>query len=345
MKKSLFVLGVAVAALASCTNEEVVSVPEGNSITFSSFVNNTTKADATVTKDNLTSFNVFGQYGTTSVFTNAPFTGSGQNWTGEVAYWVANETYRFAAYSDGNASLDEANLTFDFGTTNNASLTFKEYAAKDADLVAALSGDETRTDLSTTPAKVDLKFKHMLSKVKFTFKTTDNHDLQFSVNSLKIGSQSDASTGAATTGEGKIAGNGSSATVTWTPGTANGSYEYAASDNNKVIEDFAVSSTEAAKSVEKIVIPQSNETLYATFEVTGTDGGSITETKTFVASLQYDDSGVKEWKPGYIYNYTATITLNDLIDEDDDPYQKIEFTADVEAWQTTDAGDLTLTNP
>lgn len=337
MKKSLFVLGMAVAALASCTNEEVVSVPQSNTIAFSSFVNNATKADATVTTDNLTAFNVFGQYGTTSVFTNAPFTGKGQSWTGEVAYWVANETYRFGAYSDGNGSLADAGVTFNFGTSNNASLTFNDYSAKDADLVAALSGDETRADLSTTPAKVNLTFKHMLSKVKFTFKTTDNHDLTFKVTDLKIGSQSDAETGAAVTGNGTISGNGATATIDWTEGATTGSYNYKTGTND-VISDFAVPTGTA--SVEKIVIPQTNSSLYATFTVTGTDGGSITETKTFVASLNYTHDGSAEWKAGYIYDYTATITLNDLIGEDDDPYQKIEFAVtSVDKWKTETASD------
>ena len=338
MKKSLFVLGVAVAALASCTNEEVVSVPQSNAIAFSSFVNNATKADATITTDNLTAFNVFGQYATTSVFTNAPFTGKGQSWTGEVAYWVVNETYRFGAYSDGNGSLADDGVSFTFGSANNASLTFSNYSAKDADLVAALSSDETRADLSTTPAKVGLTFKHMLSKVKFTFTTTDNHDLTFKVTDLKIGSQADAETGAAVTGTGTISGNGATATIDWNEGATTGSYNYKTGTND-VIGDFAVPAGTDASSVEKIVIPQTNSSLYATFTVTGTDGGSINETKTFVVPLSYTHDGSAEWKAGYIYNYTATITLNDLIDEDDDPYQKIEFTASVDKWETETVSD------
>ena len=39
MKKSFFVLGVAVAALASCTNEEVVDMPQSRAIQFGTFVN------------------------------------------------------------------------------------------------------------------------------------------------------------------------------------------------------------------------------------------------------------------------------------------------------------------
>lgn len=332
-------LGLATVALASCTNEEVVDIPQSNAIAFSSFVNNTTKADATVNKDNLTKFNVFGQYDAVDVFTNASFTGGGSSWTGETAYWVADKTYRFGAYSDGNASLEESSVDFDFGTSNNASLTFTNYAAKDADLVAALSADETRStaDLSGETKKVALTFKHMLSKVMFTFKTTDNHDLTLSVTDLQIGSKDNASTGAAVTGTGVIKGAGSTATIDWTEGSTTGSYNYK-SGETLVIADFA--NEQGTSSVEKIVIPQTNSALFATFTVKGTDGGSINEEKQFVAALNYSHDGVAEWKAGYIYNYTATITLNDLTDDD---YKKIEFeVTSVEDWQEQSVGDLTI---
>ena len=44
MKKSFFVLGVAVAALASCTNEEVVDMPQSRAIQFGTFVNHSTRS-------------------------------------------------------------------------------------------------------------------------------------------------------------------------------------------------------------------------------------------------------------------------------------------------------------
>lgn len=64
MKKSLFVLGVAVAALASCTQSEVLEVAENRAIQFNTFVNNNTKAVTEINAaDGLTSFYVFGYHG------------------------------------------------------------------------------------------------------------------------------------------------------------------------------------------------------------------------------------------------------------------------------------------
>ena len=49
MKKSLWILGVAVIALTGCTNNEVVDIPQSRAINFSNaFVNNTTRADVGV---------------------------------------------------------------------------------------------------------------------------------------------------------------------------------------------------------------------------------------------------------------------------------------------------------
>ena len=73
MKKSFFVLGVAVAALASCTNEEVVDMPQSRAIQFGTFVNHSTRSSVTeTTEQNLQKFFVFGNYDDswTSVYTN-----------------------------------------------------------------------------------------------------------------------------------------------------------------------------------------------------------------------------------------------------------------------------------
>lgn len=81
MKKSLFVLGVAVAALASCTQSEVLEVAEGRAIQFNTFVNNNTKAVTEITAGSYSgTYYLFGEnsetngnYGTL-VFNNDPNT-------------------------------------------------------------------------------------------------------------------------------------------------------------------------------------------------------------------------------------------------------------------------------
>ena len=85
MKKSFFVLGVAVAALASCTNEEVVDMPQSRAIQFGTFVNHSTRGGVTETTDkNLTKFFVFGSYDDswTPVYSNVLVEGADGN-----AFW------------------------------------------------------------------------------------------------------------------------------------------------------------------------------------------------------------------------------------------------------------------
>ena len=96
MKKSFFVLGVAVAALASCTNEEVVDMPQSRAIQFGTFVNHSTRSSVTeTTEQNLQKFFVFGNYDDswTSVYTNVQVDGGtvgaeGTVWNPtQTAYW------------------------------------------------------------------------------------------------------------------------------------------------------------------------------------------------------------------------------------------------------------------
>ena len=96
MKKSLFMLGLAVAAFTSCSNDELMEVNTNNVITFESHVNKGTRA--VTNTDVLTKFYVFGSHGTTNVFNNVAVTNDGTGWdyTNHVA-WTAN-TYKFAMF-------------------------------------------------------------------------------------------------------------------------------------------------------------------------------------------------------------------------------------------------------
>ena len=50
MKKSLFMLGAAIVALSSCTQDEVLNVNENRVISFESHVNKSTRAVKNTTK-------------------------------------------------------------------------------------------------------------------------------------------------------------------------------------------------------------------------------------------------------------------------------------------------------
>lgn len=319
MKKSLFVLGVAVAALASCTQSEVLEVAEGRAIGFDAFVNNQTKAVTEVTSDNIgDAFYVFGNYGTSDSWTGQAFNNEIST---AVYYWQTDQTYRFGAYKDGGAKNDD--VTFDAGTKT---LTFPTYTPDDEkDLIAAVTDDVTGT------AAVGLNFKHLLSQVKLTFKTDAAAVYNMKITGVKINGALSQSTA---TYDGTVTWNPSAATT----GTTNNGYSYTDLSNSGVISSGVISEQS------KLVIPQS-ETDALTVTFTATISGEATGTATFTANLGHSISNFTEntWTHGYRYNYIANVELNKVIENPEGKVQ-ITFTPTVEGWQDAGTGsDLTVT--
>ena len=263
MKKCMFLLGVAVAALASCTNEEVVSVPENAAINFTSFVNNTTKAVTEVATNDLNSGNyyVFGNFGTDQS------TWNGQVFNNELStvtyYWSVGNYYRFGAYADGvGGKLDGA--TFNAATQT---LTFSNYTPNDAkDLIAALGTGDASADVPESPVSLD--FDHMLSQVGFTFYTTDGTEYTVAVTGLKV-------TGAIQTG---ATGTYTTTGASWTGGTA---ADYTYSDIADVYHVASITTEDPQQF--KLVIPQAvpgtdaSDKIQVSFTATIT-GGRIRQT-------------------------------------------------------------------
>ena len=134
MKTNLFLLGMAVAAFSSCTNEEVTDVAQNRAIKFNQFVENNTREVQEV--ESLSSFYVFGKFGEISnSYTTQIFNNESQD---TPYYWVANKFYIFGAYADGNNGKIE-DVTFD---SAKKQLVFTNYSPDDTkDLVAAISDE------------------------------------------------------------------------------------------------------------------------------------------------------------------------------------------------------------
>lgn len=190
MKKSIFLLGVAVAAMTSCSNDKLLdqAEPIQRAIGFESFVNKGTKAVTETTSPNITNegtlaglkqFNVFGYYGDEVVFNNIPVIASidaqaikwdyTDNNPTKLKYWTKNEYY-FAAYANKNSSDKlEENVSF-----SDSTLTFSDYTVNDGqDLIAdVVYKDNSSYDAYTS--KVAFDFQHLLTKIQFTIKNTSN---------------------------------------------------------------------------------------------------------------------------------------------------------------------------
>lgn len=334
MKRSLFMLGVAVAALSSCSQSEILEVAEGRAIGFSSFVNNNTRAVDEVTKDNLSQYYVFGKYqgGEVSDW-------SGQAFNNELNttlyYWQPGMTYRFGAYADGNggkiaSSGEGATVSFDAA---NSKLTFTNYTPDDKDLVAAVTGDETADTYITSPeTKVPLNFKHLLSQVKLTFTSTAAATYKLTISDVRIEEAVSTCIGEYTTSG-----------VTWktnvSPVKDGYDYDFFGTEGKEI-------SSGVSQYQSKLVIPQSGtEQLYVYFTATikgEKPSGSTKLTKNFKAALGHAvaDVDANTWEPSYCYNYIANVEIGDIVDNPDNLVEiQFEVTG-VEDWTPVEVGTV-----
>ena len=170
MKKTLFA-ALALVAMASCSNEEVLEMAQKEAIGFdNAFVNNSTRSvnDPSYTNTKLFSnFKVYGYVNGASLWTEGEdVTGSALN--GEwgytnTQYWIAGGNYNFYALAPSMAatSNSSAGLTLNFTNTDGKS-----------DVLYATATRNNATATGNT--KVGFDFKHILSKVKFSFENAYN---------------------------------------------------------------------------------------------------------------------------------------------------------------------------
>ena len=180
MKKS-FIAVLAIMGMVACNNEEYISTPSADQMTFgvADVENATRAADPSTTTATLSAFDVwaFMDQPSGTVLVDEDVTKSGSKWGySNVQYWTPKHTYYFAALAPMNSAnwdLDTANAnTYGAGVVEFTNVDGSEdllYAATSVNTDAMKIGDEM-------PA-VKFAFSHLLSKINFTFKngfTTDN---------------------------------------------------------------------------------------------------------------------------------------------------------------------------
>lgn len=307
MKKSFILLGLAVAAMTSCTNEEVLSELQENqkAISFDTFVNKATRAVSAAgsTTNDIAKFYAYAYYeksnATTTVFSGDPVTKDGSAWgyTGGDKYWTKN-VYEFAAYANGNSADAVANVRFEDET-----LTIPSYTVGTADLVADVIEKDNKTDI-VSGENVQFTFEHLLTKLQFKVVNTDSkYDMR--ITDLVIN-------GAKNVGTCNVTASG----ATWTPsGTAT---TYIPIDNNTTGDYITKVDNDTDKdqvvSAEFFVMPQGLANV--TFSIVADfydEDDQIVGTKTFnaVSIVNKDENkqDVEEWEPGTFYVYTLQLPI------------------------------------
>lgn len=347
MKKGLWMLGLAAAAMTSCTQSEVLEVAENRAIGFDDvFVGKVTRA-ADPTENSLDvlqqsgkGFYVYGGYeGVTDVFANTHVTYNSNNtpkWEyTPIRYWVAGQKYKFVAY----APVMNVTPTFSYGTTgspttNDATLTFTDVvidgtADNQKDFIVAKSGVITPNDNNYNTA-VKFNFFHALSMIKVTLRNGFADGVKVAISDFKIEgiktkgkfvteATNTFSAGSCGTWSDQMSAETTS-TFTDTGTTLNELWSTATSDDTN---------TSKAYSNEFIVIPQTIGTVQVKFNVAVTDvaGNPIVSNKSLVVSIP--NSTTTKWDINNRYHYTLTI------DGESVGLTPIEFDdPDVEQWGT-----------
>lgn len=326
MKKLLF--GVfAVLAMIACNRDEVVDVQQSSFITFGdSFVEVKTRAaaDPSTTTTSISAFDVWGFIGQPSgtVFNKERVTKGENGWSYQnLQYWTPEDKFYFHAVSP----VDDSNIVVDTKEMNTEGLGNIAFTNVNGttDLLYATLPIETGNVFPYYDDKVTLKFMHLLSKIKFTFKNGfTNENTSLVVKNIKIVNAP---------AKGNIDVNKSRLDFVWNLtqgeftelafGDVNGGNPMPLYSAEKV--ENGVFDPECA--VERLTIPADNTRAY---------------TIEFDLALYYGDQlGMESHKEicledqafeiGKNYNLVATINAENFADE---ALKAIEFDVEVENW-------------
>ena len=121
----------------------------------------------------------------THVFDNVTVSSTdGQTWTyeGDLRYWAEGEDYKFAAYAPADAAA--------FGTVatdpTNGALTFTNFVSNPTNQCDLIYATDDVPSASAGQGKVIFNFNHLLSMIKFTFKSGFAEDIEVTISDLKV---------------------------------------------------------------------------------------------------------------------------------------------------------------
>jgi hypothetical protein len=313
MKKTIL-FGLASAALLAvgCTNDETVEIPATKAITFANtFVDNNTKADPSVTTATITAFDVYGYVtkgGTESskIFDGTTVSLKDGKWGyTDTQYWIEGGKYVFAAISPSGTKVTE--------TLSNKKDTI---TTKVADFDNGAAGGKTDLLYSTATATgevsgnkdVTFTFKHLLSKVKFTFKNgfDPTSNISLKITDVQITDAVKVATVETTDG------TKDKTTWDWEDDNTNitslnfGDVIKIYTVDGKEVEEPVIAPESSAEAIDKILlIPTSDRNYTVTFNVEiyqGITDPISTATHTIKAKIYG-----QEFSPGYAYNIVATL--------------------------------------
>ncbi len=338
--KNLMILGLAmasIASLASCSSDETVDTPAGKAIQFSgAFVDKSTRStvDPSFTTETLADFNVYGwvaKDGTSAKIFDDVKVSKGDNgdWTyTDLQYWIAGGEYTFSAIKGDKDADGNENGTLTINSDDRVRVDAPNLAGftsnGETDLIY---GEANATGAATGNKKVAFTFQHQLAKVKFSFlnSTPSTAKIDAKVTEIKITNA---------TQKGNVTLSNKSHGATWAG--QEGEYElgFGAADQGN---GYIGTSAATASTTEKLMIPTTGTTYNVEFTTEIFQNGVSIKTVTHKATI------TPEFQAGYAYNFTATLTADNI--DPESALEPIEFTlTEVKAWEDGAEGTATITD-
>ena len=321
----LFIAGLAIFCLTACSEEteiESSKIDAGNVISVSTYIPGTRAMDKTsfVEGDVLSLYSCLttGNYGnsfTANFMNNVEVTRtSGGDWTySPLMAWPtdANEHLSFIAYYPKNTSSTPRSYSYtvnDNFTEQNDPLwcTIKDASINDRN-GTAINGNESDAAFEATSGALNLKFKHMLSKVNVKVKLASNYPgITCKLTALSL------------------SGVSPSGTFTTAHDLSSGSWSTSGSKSFTLTSgaEDVLSSTEYDVA-EMLMIPQDLSVRCAYFFIKYThtlaEGGEKTVTKTIYIP--------NKWEMSKVYNYVINLSLD---------VNTISLSTEINNWDSTE---------
>jgi hypothetical protein len=311
MKKSV-ILSLSALALLSACSSETVDMPKGEQteIAFSTFIDKSTKADPSYTTTNLAEFAVYGYIVENSSSASKELTDYANLFKGTTVkkdadkgtwgydgtkYWIDGATYNFCALAP--TSLDNVNVVVGDDKTYDLTITnFKNTDGK-TDIIFA-DPDQVKYSKGTTNTNVAFTFQHLLSKVKFSFSSgfPSSSGIAIGIKDVKI---TNAVAQGTVVAEAKTTNwKDQTGTVTLNFG------RYGAAGSALPIDGTAGSIGD-----ELLLIPTAAQDYTVTFTVIARVDDKEIADYYITATIKN-----QELKAGYAYNFTATISHENIVD-------------------------------
>ena len=314
--KKLIVSVLAIAGLVACMNDEVVRVQNGGAIAFeNTFVQNATRAnDPSTTTDNIQEFSVWAYMDAVGgvVFDDELVSRNGDAWTyNEIQYWMPGHNYYFAAFAGDRTAIETLPATMEANGLGVVKFTNVD-GTNDI-----LYSEAVVTDAAVNQDAVALTFKHLLSKVKFTFKNGFQNDNNFVV-------VKDITMNVAETAKVDLSAD----ELPWTDLAGTKTLEFGHMNN---AEKLAIGASKSSDN-ERLTIPAGADYEYTINFVVEVYNG---DARGLVKDMEVKLTGL-ELVAGHAYNLMATINQENL------NLNKIEFLVEVDEWidQDVDCGTV-----